>query len=299
MPCGVSTSRQSFFLTPPSSSLVFKSSSAAGTDRAILELNVKGPVDDPRFERNRIVYNNPKICFYAGAAITTPRGVPIGAVWVVDDQPRELYDWQRSVLVHLSRQVTTQLELRLKTQKVEDEVRSRCAGSPVFSPPLRFLFFLGPCFSPWPSPAITLLCSSSSSRQTRATPPLAPCPSAHQAKSRLDTTVRKLAMSADHLKSAFVARVSHELRAPLHGITSALALVAETEPLSDEQLELLVRSRVGLGWAEEARRPGCGGGGEVKKRHGQLAPRSAGDGGAACAAQLLPPPPRFAAAAPS
>ena len=68
--------------------------------------------EDPRFARNPLVLGNPRIRFYAGAAIRSRAGRPIGSLCVIDTEPRGLDDEERLSLSELSRLTTTQLELR-------------------------------------------------------------------------------------------------------------------------------------------------------------------------------------------
>ncbi|MER0238077.1 HWE histidine kinase domain-containing protein [Fulvimarina sp. MAC8] len=68
--------------------------------------------EDPRFCNNPLVVEDPKLRFYAGAAIKTAEGVPIGTVCVFDVKPRNLDAHQSRTLMLLARQARTQLELR-------------------------------------------------------------------------------------------------------------------------------------------------------------------------------------------
>ncbi|MEN3791330.1 HWE histidine kinase domain-containing protein [Fulvimarina sp. MAC3] len=68
--------------------------------------------EDPRFRNNPLVLSEPKLRFYAGAAITTPDGIPIGTICVFDIKPRTLDAHQKRTLMLLARQARTQLELR-------------------------------------------------------------------------------------------------------------------------------------------------------------------------------------------
>lgn len=82
---------------------------------AVLEENlmvVPDASEDPRFRNNPLVAKDPKLRFYAGAAIETPDGIPIGTVCVFDVKPRDLDEHQRRTLKLLARQARTQLELR-------------------------------------------------------------------------------------------------------------------------------------------------------------------------------------------
>ena len=69
---------------------------------------------DPRTRDNPLVRGEPNIRFYAGAPLMTPTGEILGALCVIDSQPRPtgLNDQQREALLALSRQVMTQLEVR-------------------------------------------------------------------------------------------------------------------------------------------------------------------------------------------
>ncbi len=70
---------------------------------------------DPRTRDNPLVTGEPYIRFYAGAPLITPANEILGALCVIDSQPRPagLNNQQRETLLALSRQVMTQLEVRL------------------------------------------------------------------------------------------------------------------------------------------------------------------------------------------
>jgi len=68
---------------------------------------------DPRFAGNDLVTGGIAIRFYAGAALCTPEGAPLGALCVIDDKPREgLTPLQRQGLAVLAAQVMARLALR-------------------------------------------------------------------------------------------------------------------------------------------------------------------------------------------
>ena len=69
---------------------------------------------DPRTRANPLVTGAPGLRFYAGAPLTTPEGVAIGALCVIDAKPRPegLNPAQATGLAALARMVMTQLELR-------------------------------------------------------------------------------------------------------------------------------------------------------------------------------------------
>jgi diguanylate cyclase (GGDEF)-like protein/PAS domain S-box-containing protein len=75
-------------------------------------LVVPNALTDPRFADNPLVLGSPGIRFYAGMAVVTPDGQPIGSVAVLDYAPRDgLSEAQGEALRALARQVTGQLRL--------------------------------------------------------------------------------------------------------------------------------------------------------------------------------------------
>ncbi len=69
---------------------------------------------DPRFAANPLVTGPPYLRFYGGAVLSSPEGLPLGTLCVLDHQPRPegLTEEQRFVMKALARQVTAQFELR-------------------------------------------------------------------------------------------------------------------------------------------------------------------------------------------
>jgi diguanylate cyclase (GGDEF)-like protein len=67
---------------------------------------------DPRYAGNPLVTDEPNIRFYAGAPLVTLEGHALGALCVIDREPRELSPQREEALSALSRQVMRQLELR-------------------------------------------------------------------------------------------------------------------------------------------------------------------------------------------
>ncbi len=75
-------------------------------------LEVKDAREDPRFQNNPLVMEEPKINFYAGAPLITPDGYAMGTICVIDHKPKELTEEQKDLLMRLSRLTVGQLELR-------------------------------------------------------------------------------------------------------------------------------------------------------------------------------------------
>ncbi len=86
-------------------------------------------VTDARSERNYapdgILIEGRTFRFYAGAPLTTPGGVSIGALLVLDHPARALTAAQSSALGILSRQVITRLELNSRIRQMDRAARSR------------------------------------------------------------------------------------------------------------------------------------------------------------------------------
>lgn len=75
---------------------------------------------DERFVENPLVTEDPHIRFYAGMPLITPEGYRLGALCVIDHQPRELTPAQEFALRTLGREVSAQLELRRKVKAYQE-----------------------------------------------------------------------------------------------------------------------------------------------------------------------------------
>lgn len=83
-------------------------------------LYVPDATKDERFHDNPLVTESPNLMFYAGAPIVTPEGHKVGTLCVLDNKPNELSIEQRSILTRLSNQVSSNLELRLNIEKLNN-----------------------------------------------------------------------------------------------------------------------------------------------------------------------------------
>ncbi|EZP73450.1 Histidine kinase [Sphingomonas paucimobilis] len=80
---------------------------------------VSDATSDPRFRDNALVLGPPHIRFYAGAPLLDREGVPLGALCVIDERPRDdLTPLQRQGLALLARHVMVVLEGRRRDQDV-------------------------------------------------------------------------------------------------------------------------------------------------------------------------------------
>ena len=74
------------------------------------------------FKENPLVTNDPKIRFYAGHPLTTPEGLNIGALCVIDQIPKKLNEDQKLALSTLAKHVMSILELRNKNLILQNKV---------------------------------------------------------------------------------------------------------------------------------------------------------------------------------
>jgi len=87
-------------------------------------LIVEDASKDERFAQHPLVAGEPYLRFYAGAALETPDGWPIGALCVADSQPRELSSPDLEALKGLARQTITLFELgRVNTEQASELAR--------------------------------------------------------------------------------------------------------------------------------------------------------------------------------
>jgi PAS domain S-box-containing protein len=95
---------------------------------AILEpkvMVVSDALADRRFSDNKLVTEEPRIRFYAGAPLVTEQGHALGTLCVLDRVPRTLSSDQKDALKSLSRLVVAQMELRRSVSDLSSAIRER------------------------------------------------------------------------------------------------------------------------------------------------------------------------------
>ena len=80
---------------------------------------------DERFHDNPLVAGEPHVKFYAGVPLLLDNNMRVGTLCVIDNHPRDLSEAQKLALEALSRQVVSQLELRLKVKQFKGLDRAK------------------------------------------------------------------------------------------------------------------------------------------------------------------------------
>ncbi len=94
----------------------------------VLQNEVYSVIDakvDPRTLSNPLVAGEFGLRFYAAAPLCTSDGFNLGTICVIDRQPRQITDEEKSILKDLAAIVIDELELRLAALKVELETSRR------------------------------------------------------------------------------------------------------------------------------------------------------------------------------
>lgn len=84
-------------------------------------LVVEDTHQDPRFTDNPLVTGAPGIRFYAGAPLQTAEGQNLGALCLIDLQPRAFSEEQRQILKDLAAMVVRELEFRRTTRHLQEQ----------------------------------------------------------------------------------------------------------------------------------------------------------------------------------
>lgn len=109
---------------------------------------VPNALEDPRFRDNPLVLQDPKIRFYAGAPLTNQAGQKVGTLCAIDRQSRNLTDDQKLLFRDLAAIVVDELELRVASKRLAQELRSKEAVledfNAVFSGIDYGVMFMGP-----------------------------------------------------------------------------------------------------------------------------------------------------------
>jgi len=90
-------------------------------------LEVEDTVRDKRFAGHPMVTGGPHIRFYAGVPLSTPEGLNLGALCVIDDKPRKLSADQRQVLEILAKQVVAKIRTRKQVERLEQSLEQSLA----------------------------------------------------------------------------------------------------------------------------------------------------------------------------
>jgi serine phosphatase RsbU (regulator of sigma subunit) len=80
---------------------------------------VRDATADDRFATNPVVTGPPFVRFYAGHPVRTPDGHRVGALYLIDDAPRDLSDEQAAMLSELAGWVESELALREELARAE------------------------------------------------------------------------------------------------------------------------------------------------------------------------------------
>jgi diguanylate cyclase (GGDEF)-like protein len=80
-------------------------------------MEVPDALDDPRFNTNPLVVDEPKIRFYAGVPLRTGDGYNLGTLCAIDRKPRVLDPHQRVMLQLMADLVMRELELRQRSMQ--------------------------------------------------------------------------------------------------------------------------------------------------------------------------------------
>ena len=95
------------------------------TIRSSEMLIVEDATADPRFAETPLVTGALGLRFYAGVPLLSPDELPVGALCVVDREPRTLNEQQRTALCVLARQVTGRMKLRVRERELAEALAEK------------------------------------------------------------------------------------------------------------------------------------------------------------------------------
>lgn len=97
---------------------------------------IEDATKDSRFLDNALVTGAPNIRFYAGTQIVSEEGFHLGALCVIDTQPRTLSEAQKTALEYLGRQVNSLLKLHLRNHQLSEALQAKEKFLAMVSPKL-------------------------------------------------------------------------------------------------------------------------------------------------------------------
>ncbi|HEY3664009.1 MAG TPA: PAS domain S-box protein [Chthoniobacterales bacterium] len=103
-------------------------------------VEVEDASQDERFADSPLVLGDPHVRFYAGAPLITPGDHALGALCVMDREPRKLSADQRDALQILARQVMTRLELSRQQRQLQTVTDHAPVGIALYDRDRRYIF---------------------------------------------------------------------------------------------------------------------------------------------------------------
>lgn len=82
-------------------------------------LEIENATQDPRFENNPLVTDEPNIKFYAGYPLIDPAGYALGTLCVIDKIPKALNEMQKKALQLLSKEAVSLILKRRKKEEIK------------------------------------------------------------------------------------------------------------------------------------------------------------------------------------